>query len=235
MLLVPLDTLQARLAAYAVIAILMLGLLGLADPIRFEWAVALLAIVLLGGSLLSLGYALVGAFQAPVFRWTRLLGLLAQGGLLVWAIKQYFFPGLPAVLGHEPDQPLLAAATQRAQESLDRFRELIAARAGTPIAKFPYKTAEGSTEYLWAIVLECDSESMAIRYESAPVTQSQMPGAEKRPISELADWAVILDGGKIAGGFSQRAMLSMWRQEHPYPRWGLRRRMALEASRFVDA
>jgi uncharacterized protein YegJ (DUF2314 family) len=156
------------------------------------------------------------------------------GVIVLSALKQHLFPTLrPIPLG--TDHPLLADATRKAQASLETFRRFVAERPGPCIVKFPLLTNQQVVEHVWAELIEWRGDTMLIQYESVPVTQTApLDRRVERSTSELEDWAVVRPDGRMVGGFSQRAMIQAVREQEKKPRWGLRRRLAIEEARFVN-
>ena len=165
-----------------------------------------------------------------------IVGLILVVAGAVWAVRHRFFPPLPSPLPHGPDHPLLVESVLQARGSLERFRQLISEGSGQPIVKVAYATDTGSREHIWAELLRWEGEEIVIRYANVPVSQQgPMPSEESRVQADMEDWAVVLPGGRLAGGFSQRAMLKMILEQQKEPSWGMRRRLKLEEARFVDA
>jgi uncharacterized protein YegJ (DUF2314 family) len=165
-----------------------------------------------------------------------IVGLVLVSVGAIWAVRRRFFPQLPSPLPHGPDHPLLVEASQQARASLGRFRQLVSEGTGQPIVKVAYATDTGPREHIWAELVRWEGEGIDVRYANAPVSQQgPMPSEESRVLADVEDWAVVLPGGRLVGGFSQRAMIRMVREQHPKPTWGLRRRLKLKEARFVDA
>ena len=164
------------------------------------------------------------------------IGLILVSIGAIWAVRRRFFPELPSPLPHGPDHPLLIEASHQARASLERFKEFVLWETGQPLVKVPYTTDTGPREHIWAELLRWEGEAIDVRYANAPVSQrGPMPDEESRALADIEDWAVVLPGGRLIGGFSQRAMLKMVREQNPDPSWGLRRRLKVEEARFVDA
>jgi uncharacterized protein YegJ (DUF2314 family) len=127
------------------------------------------------------------------------------------------------------DDPLLAAATRRARQTLPELRRLRLSQAGAAAVKFAFTTDGGETENVWAEVLALHADDVVARIVSRPVTQRAKPPARLRvAIGEIADWQVTLPDGTVRGGFSSLAMLEACRRDgRPIPR-------ALRNVRFLD-
>lgn len=216
--------------AWSVSGLLVLATLGLSQPRRFTWAIDLAATGLAVLLLVACAYQL---WQKPTQK--GLGAAVAWFLVAAWLLRKVFFPSIPPVLQHSPDDPLMLAAKEKARASLSTFRTLFQRSPSECSAKFPVLTDTGTTEYLWAQVTAWEGDKLTLQYLTPPVTQeAPMPASAVRSEAELVDWLVELPEGRLRGGFSHRAMLDVIKRDSEWPSWGLLRRLGKQERQFVD-
>lgn len=100
------------------------------------------------------------------------------------------------------DDPDMIRAVARAQEALPTLRELLRERPKDASVKFAFTTDSGTTEHLWADLLELGDKTMRVRIRTAPATHSgELAREQERSIDDIEDWQVEMPDGKIRGGF----------------------------------
>ncbi len=128
----------------------------------------------------------------------------------------YATPGMPP-LPTDPDDPLMIEARDKARRSLADFTRLFPDNRDRALAKIRFETNGGEVEYLWGEVKDIkDDGAVDLFLITPPVTHS---GRLDRNVTEqldrLEDWQVTDETGKIYGGYTQRAMFKIAREQ-----WG---------------
>ena len=112
-----------------------------------------------------------------------------------------------------PADPEVIAARQSARDSVPRLRELFVSYPKSTNVKVPFVTTSGTTEFLWAQVLNWESDSLRVLYLTPPATHTgRLEREHTHPESDIADWVVQLPTGKYIGGFSMRVMFAKARE-----------------------
>ena len=149
---------------------------------------------------------------------------VTAGVLAAWVLWWWFVgrnvPRLPP-LSVDEDDPRMLAAMEQARNSLDRFRQLV--DRGDPQdpgevqaqVKVGFVSSSGTTEHLWAEVLELGESGVSVRYLTPPVTHTgQLERLHEHSLEDVEDWAVFTEAGRIHGGYTQRAMFAIARETH---------------------
>lgn len=128
------------------------------------------------------------------------------------------------------DDPLMLEAMKKAKITTNQFLELLSGKYSEAQVKVPFISSSGVVEHLWAEVLEVKENVLSVRYYTPPVThEGRLGRLHEHSIAEIEDWVVILDNGKIHGGFTQRVMFKRGRDQ-----WGeLPPELAKQESRYV--
>jgi uncharacterized protein YegJ (DUF2314 family) len=114
------------------------------------------------------------------------------------------------------DHPKIRAAVDQARERIDEFQRHVADAPERCIVKFALTTSSEAIEHVWAEVVEVDWPRLQVRLVTPPVThQGRMERLREITAEEIEDWQAILEDGQIRGGFTQRAMYHIAREQ-----WG---------------
>ncbi|MFL6587326.1 MAG: hypothetical protein ACJ8GV_10640 [Luteimonas sp.] len=128
------------------------------------------------------------------------------------------------------DEPLLRAARTRAQASIDD----LCAHVGSPLqvgVKIPLRNAADDIEHVWGTPESIDAASVTLRIVTPFVDGATPAEPVTVAVTEIEDWQVFLDDGRILGGFGTRAQMAVARRDgHPIPEHVL-----AQEARFVDA
>jgi len=128
------------------------------------------------------------------------------------------------------DEPLLHEARERAQASLDSLRPYV----GSPLqvgVKVPLRNAAGEVEHVWGTPEALDAATVTLRIVTPFIDGATPPDPVSVPVTDIEDWQVFLDDGRILGGFGTRAQMAVARRDgHPIPEHVL-----AQEARFVDA
>lgn len=130
-----------------------------------------------------------------------------------------------------PDDPLMRAATKRAQASMPTLRALFPSSPEDAYVGFWFRTDKGREEHLWGEVLSLTDTSVELRVKTPPVTHSgAFEKVRSAPIAEISDWQFEQRDGRLRGGFSLQAVYHRLKQ-----RLGkLPPDLATHEGRFVD-
>lgn len=139
-------------------------------------------------------------------------------------------PNLPP-LALDDDDPEMKEARLKAQSTLSEFVALYRKHPDGAMVKWPFVTSAGKTEYLGAEVIRLEGESLKIRLSTPPVTHTgQLERLHTVPITEIADWVIVMPGDKRKGGFSMRVMFQAARKQ-----WGdLPPQLKEEEAKYLD-
>lgn len=141
----------------------------------------------------------IAAFAAAVW-------LLAR-----WRSPRPEFPPLNTA----PDDPLMLDALEKAKASMSDFKRLLREPRQDALVKVRFVSSSNQVEHLWAEVLEVlgDNE-LGVRLITPPVTHSgQLDRLWRCSYEDVEDWQIRDAGGRVHGGFSQRAMFAIARRE----------------------
>ncbi|MGH7724525.1 MAG: hypothetical protein ACREOU_03780 [Candidatus Eiseniibacteriota bacterium] len=119
------------------------------------------------------------------------------------------------------ESPLWAGATAKARASVPLLRELVAAKAGLAVVKYPLVNGKGETEHVWGELLELDETTFRATLETPLIGGGPAagPAAGPQPLAALEDWQVVLPDGTIRGGYTTQAQIALARQAgHSVPR-----------------
>ena len=83
------------------------------------------------------------------------------------------------------------------------------------MVKLYFVSNSNQVEHLWAEVLEViDDRQLGVRLVTPPVTHSgHLDRLYRCNLDDIEDWQVRDVGGKVHGGFSQRAMFAVARRD----------------------
>ena len=117
-------------------------------------------------------------------------------------------------LGTDPDDPLMLAAMETAQATLERFRALHARWPEDAFVKLRFVSSAGEVEHLAAHVEAWEGDRLTVLLVTPPVTHTgRLERKREIGLDEIEDWQVTEPGGTIHGGFTQRAMFDIARRE----------------------
>lgn len=154
--------------------------------------------------------------------------------LLLLAAAWWWFIGRStpkfAPLNISDDDPLMIEALEKAKSTSGNFLDLLSEEYFEAQIKVPFLSSSGETEHLWAEVLKLEGSVLNVRYYTPPVTHTgKLDRLHNHDVSEIEDWVVILNSGKIHGGFTQRVMFQRAREQ-----WGgLPKELAEQESQYV--
>lgn len=138
--------------------------------------------------------------------------------LLVVLLARFYHatPQMPP-LPTDPDDPLMLEARDKARRSLEDFKRLFPDNRDRALAKIKFETNGGEIEYLWGEVKDIrDDGTVELFLITPPVTHSgRMDRNVSEQLEKLEDWQVTDESGKIYGGYTQRAMFKIAREQ-----WG---------------
>ncbi len=115
-----------------------------------------------------------------------------------------------------PDDPLMVQATAEARSTLDRLRDLAPSHPGATHVKVRYEVVEGTTDYLWAELLDLREDDMDVFLVNLPLANSGRVEREQTfSLDDLVDWQVEQEDGHFEGGATMRVMFVRAREQ-----WG---------------
>lgn len=148
--------------------------------------------------------------EAALWLLAGLAAALAIGAWVRWRSPRPPYPPL----GTDPDDPLMLAAMERAQATLDRFRALHARWPEDAFVKLRFVSSSGEVEHLAAHVEAWEGERLSVLLVTPPVThEGRVERLREIGPDEIEDWQVTAADGTIHGGFTQRAMFEIARRE----------------------
>lgn len=129
---------------------------------------------------------------------------------LVWLGFKYATPRASSI---SPDDPVWAAAIERARATLPEMRELH--DSGHEVwAKHPLKTSAGTTEHVWGRVTDITTQYVRCTLETPPIDDAPPHGVESQiHVDLIEDWQAELDDGTIRGGFTTRAQAEIAKRQ----------------------
>lgn len=157
-----------------------------------------------------------------------ILGAVCLIALILWFSRRNT-PAYPP-LNVEADHPLMLKAIEKAKATTDKFLSLYSEGVHDCQVKIPFETNSGEIEHLWAAVQQIENDSLSLLYLTPPVSHSgKLDREHTHLLSEIEDWAVFTDEDKIYGGYTQRVMFDLAREQ-----WGeLPPELAEQESNYV--
>lgn len=129
------------------------------------------------------------------------------------------------------DDPLMTHAVERARESLPVLRALLAERSGDATVKFAFRTDQGEIEHLWGRLVELGDRTFRVEVRTRPLAhRGRLDRDQEEPLEVLEDWQVLLDDGRIRGGFGTQATIARVRTQLGR----LPRELAAQVPLFID-
>ena len=179
-----------------------------------------------GVVVLLVGLALVFWGLYASFRlgeWSKLLALLPGGGLVLFGLGK-LFPGEPPPIPIETGDPIMEQAMQQARREWHRFERGLAEGKREALVKFPLKTGFGDNEHVWAVAHSIDNGEVVASIASEIVgDEAEVKNERQRvPVSEIEDWLLVDDGGRMEGGFTQIAMAKIYQRDKGYVPYAIR-------------
>ena len=114
------------------------------------------------------------------------------------------------------DHPMIRAAVDEARARIDEFQRYVTDAPERCIVKFALTTSSENIEHVWAEVVEADWPRLQVRLVTPPVThEGRLERLREISADEIEDWQATLEDGGIRGGFTQRAMYDIAREQ-----WG---------------
>ena len=128
------------------------------------------------------------------------------------------------------DDPRMLAAIEKARASLDTLRSLVGSSGSQIQVKVAFVSNGGVTEHLWAELIELSSTEMDVRYLAPPVSHTgKLERLAKHAVEDIEDWAVFTESGQIHGGYTQRLMFDLAREQYG----GLPKELAEQEGRYA--
>lgn len=182
-----------------------------------------------GGLLIVFGLALiVGGLWLAIedSRW-KPIGASVFGLFVVSFGLGRLFPGQPPPLPIETDDPLMAAAFERARREFPRFEKGVAEGRREALVKYAMKTGYGENEHVWAVAHSIDGNDVVTSLVTETVGEAPV-GNERRRVSrnEVEDWVLVNESGRTEGGFTQIAMAKIYKREKGYVPWSIRKSLS---------
>jgi len=140
------------------------------------------------------------------------IGIVVALALILFYRFYYAHPAFPP-LPTDPDDPLLQEARDKARESLPQMLDLYGDFPEQTLVKIKFITNSDQVEYLWGELKEIQGNEARIFLATPPISHSgKLDRNMVVEIDKLEDWQVTDTDGNIYGGFSQRAMFKIARQ-----------------------
>ena len=134
--------------------------------------------------------------------------------VIYWLLVARHVPKYPP-LDVSDDDPRMQEAVRLAQDSIGRLRELIGLDHKDAQVKVSLVTSSGVTEHLWAELISLGESETEVRYLTPPVTHAEpLERVHKHGIGDIEDWAVFSKCGDIYGGYTQRVMFAIAREQY---------------------
>jgi uncharacterized protein YegJ (DUF2314 family) len=133
-------------------------------------------------------------------------------GIAVWLFLRWRSPrpDFPP-LSTSHDDPLMLEALEKARTGIAQFLRLIHEPRESALVKLRFVSSSKQVEHLWAELLEVFSDQeFGVRLITPPVTHSgKLDRLYRCKIEDVEDWQVRDIQGRLFGGFTQRAMLTI--------------------------
>jgi len=174
----------------------------------------------------------LGALGAGI--WWR-VGAIVAGAVAVHLFWEHFVFKPYLYLGAMPvsnDDPVMLEAREKAKQTLPLFLESIFPEyRQDSMVKFRFTTSSGEVENLWADLLEVNGSKLKVYVRTPPLHHDQpMDRTQEVELSDVTDWQVEYRDGTIRGGYTNRALFTIFERQEGYLHPKLRPQLA----RFRD-
>jgi len=175
--------------------------------------------------LVGLGFvwwALYASFRLG--EWGKLFALVPGAGFVSYGLGR-MFPGQPPPIPIETGEPLMEEAIQLARREWRRFERGLAEGKREALVKFPLKTGFCDNEHVWAVAHSIDNGEVVTSIASEIVGDEVDVKTERQriPASEIEDWLLLDDSGRMEGGFTQIAMARIFKRDRGYVPYAIRK------------
>jgi hypothetical protein len=147
---------------------------------------------------------------------TSLLLVIAGIVVLIWAGLKYATPRGSPIL---PDDPLWAAAIGRARATIPEM--LDHHKAGREVwVKYSVEVPSGMKEHVWGRITAVRGDTLECVIETPPASLASTVdlGMTILPSTQIEDWQVELEDGRIRGGYTTKAQAEIARRDgHTVP------------------
>lgn len=163
------------------------------------------------------------------------IGAIILGAVSVHLFWEHFVFNPYLYLGAMPvseDDQVMQKAREKAMQTLPFFLEKIfPEHRQDSMVKYRFKTSSGEVENLWADLLEVNGDMLKVYVRTPPVKHDE-PMDRNQQVSrdDIVDWQAEYQDGTIRGGYTNRALFTIFEREEGYLHPKLRRQLA----RFRD-
>ena len=140
-------------------------------------------------------------------------GLIVVGGALLAFLAYQRSQAAPQEVNPiAADDPDMAMARSKAQESLSEFRHLFASHPQSSLVKLPVTSSAGTLEWMIGEVIELTDTYVKVEFRGRPIThRGPFQSLQTFPLREIADWHVTTPDGRYRGGYTQRVTFERMR------------------------
>jgi uncharacterized protein YegJ (DUF2314 family) len=130
------------------------------------------------------------------------------------------------------DDPVMQEALEKARQTVPLFLgKVFPEHRQDSMVKFRFKTSSGEVEYLWADLLEVNGDKLRVYVRTPPLHHDQpMDQSHEICLDEVMDWQVECRDGAIRGGYTNRALFTIFEREQGY----LHPKLRMQQARFRD-
>lgn len=149
------------------------------------------------------------------------LGAIVAGGICVHLFWEHFVFNPYLYLGAMPvsnDDPVMVQAREKAAGTLPLFLEKIfPEHRQDSMVKFRFTTSSGEVEKLWADLLEVNGNTLKVYVRTYPVHHDQLfNDTQEVDIADIVDWQVEYRDGTLRGGYTNRALFTIFERQEGY-------------------
>lgn len=158
-------------------------------------------------------------------RWSYLM--IGFGGLVaaLFGLGR-LFPSVPPAMLVAPDEPLMSAAYDNARRDYRRFKRGLEEGRREAFVKYKLNIEPEEHEFVWALAHSIDKGSVIASLVSEPVADVDVPPERTRiPESEVLDWMLVDQEGRIEGGYSEIAMAKIYKRDTGYVPYAVRQHL----------
>ena len=146
------------------------------------------------------------------------LGAIFLGAIAVHLVWEHLIFNPNVYLGAMPvsdDDPIMQKAREKALQTLPEFlTNLFPKHPQDSMVKFRFQTSFGEVENLWADLLEISGDRLKVYVRTLPMRHDRPLDRHQRiALADVVDWQVEYQDGTTRGGYTNRALFTIYERE----------------------
>lgn len=113
----------------------------------------------------------------------------------------------------DPNNPLWAEAKTKAAATIDTLVALYPQHPNNSFVKFSHDGVSGFKEDIWAKVTGMGTGYVEVTIETKYLKDKEAENKRQLPLGQVIDWMVELPNGKVRGGYTTQALITIKAQQ----------------------